>query len=137
MSNSLLQRELHKLLGGRAHVLESLSEWDHGKAHPLKVLDHLYRTPPVKGNFLYIELFTQFLDELFNIPVVDDISFGCMDPSLAQVSYITWSRFTLRGRVSSGSQKYGRMQYLSWSSKGGNTSTKAVMSVVLERSSPP
>ena len=39
--------------------------------------------------------------------------------------------------VSSGIQKYGRMLYLSSSSKGGNTSTKAVMSVVEDKSSPP
>ena len=37
----------------------------------------------------------------------------------------------------SGSQKNGRISYLPSSSSGGNTSTKAVMSVVLERSSPP
>jgi hypothetical protein len=107
MSNSLLQRELHKLLGRRAHVLKSLSEGDHRKAHPFQVLDHLYGTPSVKGDFLDIEPFPQLLDELFNIPVVDDISFCGLDETLAvaQVSYITWSRFTLRGKVSSGSQK--------------------------------
>ncbi len=82
MSNALLQRELHKLLGGRAHVLESLSEGDHRKAHSFQVLDHLYGTPSVKGDFLDIEPFTQFLDELFNIPVVDDISFCGLDESL-------------------------------------------------------
>ena len=82
MSNALLQRELHKLLGGRAHVLESLSEGNHRKAHPLQVLDHLYGAPSVEGNFLDIEPFTQFLDELFNIPIVNDISFRCLDETL-------------------------------------------------------
>ena len=34
MSNSLLQRELHKLLGRRAHVLESLSEGNYEGSCP-------------------------------------------------------------------------------------------------------
>ena len=40
-------------------------------------------------------------------------------------------------QFSSGIQKYGRIMYLSSSSSGGKTSTKAVISVVDERSSPP
>ena len=45
----------------------------------------------------------------------------------------TWSRFTRRSSVSSGTQKCGRTMYLSSSSPGGNTSTKALRSVVEDR----
>ena len=37
---------------------------------------------PIPSRFWTICTAPQLLDELFNIPVVDDISFGCLDKSL-------------------------------------------------------
>src|SRR5699024_4522074 len=77
-----LQGQLHELLGGRAHILEALTEGHHSEAHALQVLHHLHSSPAVKGNLTDVEPFSQPLDEFFDITVVDDVALRSLEISL-------------------------------------------------------
>src|SRR5699024_1137939 len=52
------------------------------KAHALKVLCHLYRSPSVKCDFEDVVLLAQLLDELLDETIVDDVSLGRHEVSL-------------------------------------------------------
>ena len=83
VGDALLQNQLHELLGGRAHILESLPERNDSEAHTLKVLHHLHSTPTVERDLTDIEPFPETLDELLNVPVMDNVSFRGLQVSLA------------------------------------------------------
>ena len=53
VGNHLLQHQLHQFFGRRRHILEALPEREHRESHALKVLHHLHRAPPVKGNISF------------------------------------------------------------------------------------
>ena len=72
--------------------------------------------------------------EAFGGSVEEALPFAC---ALEMIHTYSLIHDDMPEMESSGSQKNGRISYLPSSSSGGNTSTKAVMSVVLERSSPP
>ena len=74
VSNSLLQDQLHQFLCRRAHILKALPEGNDCKAHSFKVLNHLHCAPTVKGDFAYIEMFTQVFNELLNETIMNDVS---------------------------------------------------------------
>ena len=82
MSDLLFQHQLHQLLGGRRHVLETLTKGDDSEAHPFQVLDHLNSSPTVKGDFFDIELLAKLLDELLDVSVMDNITFGGFQEAL-------------------------------------------------------
>ena len=76
VGNSPFKGQFHEFLGGWTHILKPLSERHDRKAHTLKVLNHLYRSPTVKGNLSDVEAFTQVFNELLNVAVVNYIAFG-------------------------------------------------------------
>ena len=76
MGDFLLQHQFHQFLGGRGHILESLSERNDCEAHALEVLHHLYSAPTVKSDLPNIETLTQAFDELLDVAVVNDITLG-------------------------------------------------------------
>jgi len=77
------EHQLHELLGRRAHVLEALSEGDHGEAHALEVLHHLHGPPAVEGDLADVEALAQVLDEALDVAVVHDVALGRLDMALA------------------------------------------------------
>lgn len=94
----LLQGQLHQLFGRRRHILEALTERYHRKSNALKVLHYLNSAPAIKGNFMDIEFFTQLLDELFDIAVVDHISFGGLQEALL-LPDIVWNMVTAHSKL--------------------------------------
>ena len=82
VSDALLQNQLHELLGGRAHILEPLPERNDREVHALKVLHHLHGTPAVECDLTDVEPFSEALDELFDVAVMNDISFRGLQVSL-------------------------------------------------------
>ena len=80
--DALLKDELHELLGGRAHVLEALSERDDGEAHAFEVLHHLDGSPSVEGDLADVEPLAEAFNELLDIAVVDDVSLRCLEDAL-------------------------------------------------------
>ena len=83
VGDALLQNQLHELLGRRAHILEPLPEWDDCEAHALKVLDHLHGSPAVERYLADVEPFSEALDELLDVPVMDHVAFGGLQVPLA------------------------------------------------------
>ena len=73
VGNFLLQHQFHQFLGGRGHILETLSERNDCEAHALKVLHHLHSAPTVEGDLSNIKTLTQALDELFDVAVMNNI----------------------------------------------------------------
>ena len=82
MSDAFLQHQLHQLLGGRGHILEALSEGNYREPHALQILHHLHGAPAVEGDLPDVEPFSQPLDELFDVAVVDYISLSTVEPSV-------------------------------------------------------
>ena len=64
--DTLFQRQLHELLGGRTHIFKALTERDDRKAESVKVLHHLHSAPAVECDLTDVEAFAEFLDELFD-----------------------------------------------------------------------
>ena len=79
----LLQHQLHQFFGRRGHILKALPEGNHRKAHALQVLHHLYSAPAVKGDFPDIEPLAQLFDEFLDVAVMNHISLGSHQRSLA------------------------------------------------------
>ena len=77
-----LQHKLHKLLCRRGHVLEALAERNDGKAHAFQILHHLHSAPAVESNLPDIKPFTQSLDKLLDVSVMDNIALRCHDEAL-------------------------------------------------------
>ena len=75
MCNSLFKHKLHQFLGRWTHILESLSERHNGKSHAFQVLNHLYCSPTVKGNLSDVESLTKTFYEIFDVSIVNNISF--------------------------------------------------------------
>ena len=82
MGDAFLQHQLHQLFGGRRHILKALPKGDYRKAHALQVLHHLHSAPAVKGNLPDVEPFSQPLDELFDVAVVNHISLCGLEVTL-------------------------------------------------------
>ena len=82
MGDLLFQRQLHQFLGGRTHILEPLSEGYDCKSHTFEILHHLHRTPAVEGDFSDVVLLAHGFDKLFDVAVVDDVSFRRVQKSL-------------------------------------------------------
>ena len=83
------QHQFHKLLCGRGHILKTLSERNHRKAHPLKVLHHLHSAPAVEGDLTDVVALAQAFDKFFNVAVVDYIAFCRLQISLP-LPHIIW-----------------------------------------------
>ena len=82
MGDALLQHQLHQLLGGWRHILKALPEGNHRESHALQILHHLHSAPAVKSNLPNVEPFSQPLDELFNVAVVNHISLCSLEVAL-------------------------------------------------------
>ena len=52
-----------------------MTEWNNSNDHAFTVLYKLYSSPAFKENFSDIEEFTKMLKELFDVAVVDNVSF--------------------------------------------------------------
>ena len=78
----LLQSEFHELFSRWGHVLKTLTKRNYGKAHALKVLHHLHRTPAVKGDFPNVVTGSQVLDELFDVSVMHHVALSGFQKSL-------------------------------------------------------
>jgi len=76
MGDFFLQRQLHQLLGRRAHILKALSKGNYGKTEPFEVLHHLHSYPAVKCDLADIVAFAQFLNESLNESVMHNVALG-------------------------------------------------------------
>ena len=96
------------------------------------------RAPPVERDLADIEAFPEFLDGGLNGPVVDDIAVGDLDEALLGPQVIGHP-ITVHpsGHAFFWDPEPRHTLDASMLSSGGNTSTNAVMSVVLARSRPP
>lgn len=93
VGNPLLQHQLHQLFGRRDHVLKALPEGNDREAHSLQVLDHLDSAPAVESDLPDVEAFSQPLDELLDVAIVNDIALGGLEVSLP-LPYIVWHMVT-------------------------------------------
>lgn len=75
--------QLHQFLGRRGHILEALTEGNHGETHALQVLNHLDSPPTVKRDLTDIEAFAQAFNKLFYVTVVNDITLSGLKETLA------------------------------------------------------
>nr|DAO53593.1 MAG TPA: hypothetical protein [Caudoviricetes sp.] len=83
VGNSLLQHQLHKLLGRWGHILEALPERNDRETHTLKVLHHLHGSPAVKSNLPDVEAFAKLLNKLLNVAVMNHVALGGLEVPLS------------------------------------------------------
>lgn len=74
VGNLLFKHQFHQFFCRWGHILEALSERNDCETHSLKVLHHLYSTSTVECNLTDIVAFTQALNELFDVAVVNHIT---------------------------------------------------------------
>ena len=82
MDDVAFHQQLVQFLGWGRHILKALPEGNHCKSHILQVLHHLRGIPTVIGNFDDMVLLSQLLNEPFNKPVMDHVSFRGQDVPL-------------------------------------------------------